>query len=385
MVFDVHTAPRYAEFFCGGGMVRAALNDQWNCVLANDIDPMKAEVYAQNWGHDSLILDDVASIDPALLRQPIDMYWASSPCQDFSLAGKGLGLSGERSSAFRSWISAVTPAVQSGFAPRIIAFENVTGLISRSDGRDFSEVLNAIIDLGYDVGVLEINAKDYVPQSRPRLFVIGIHKSVDASQLCTSKPTEPYHSKRIVKFFQNSRRTITDSWLWLNIPKSDRPVATLNQLIDLTPEAGWFLPARVNELLNMMSPTTVSKIDTKRRTGSIEIGTLYKRGRPDRNGSIRQRAEVRFDGIAGCLRTPGGGSSRQTIIVVKGNTTKARLLSAREAIRLMGLTDSFIIPEKYNSAYKVAGDGVVVPVVKHLDETLFQPALRLPLRQSKVA
>ena len=108
---------------------------------------------------------------------------------------------------------------------------------------------------------------------------------------------------------------------------------------------------------------------------------LYKRGRPDADGRNRQRAEVRFDGLAGCLRTPAGGSSRQTILFVKGNETRARLLSRLEASRLMGLPDSYQMPEGFNQAYKVAGDGVAVPVVRYLDETLFQPLLQAPLQQ----
>ena len=50
------------------------------------------------------------------------------------------------------------------------------------------------------------------------------------------------------------------------------------------------------------------------------VGAVYRRTRPDENGIKRQRAEVRFDDVAGCLRTPAGGSSRQIILVVEGKT-----------------------------------------------------------------
>jgi hypothetical protein len=56
------------------------------------------------------------------------------------------------------------------------------------------------------------------------------------------------------------------------------------------------------------------------------VGTIYKRTRLDENGSKTQRAEIRFDDIAGYLRTPTGGSSRQSILVVNGNQVKSRLL-----------------------------------------------------------
>jgi DNA (cytosine-5)-methyltransferase 1 len=86
---------------------------------------------------------------------------------------------------------------------------------------------------------------------------------------------------------------------------------------------------------------------------------------------------VRFDEIAGCLRTPGGGSSRQTIIVVQGNKVRSRLLSPREAARLMGLPDEYILPGNYNDAYRLMGDGVVVPVVRHLSRYLLEPIVRI--------
>ena len=85
------------------------------------------------------------------------------------------------------------------------------------------------------------------------------------------------------------------------------------------------------------------------------------------------RAEIRFDGVAGCLRTPGGGSSRQFIMVVEGESVRTRLLSGREAARLMGLPDEYKLPANYNEAYHLMGDGLAVPVVRHLADNLLGP------------
>jgi DNA (cytosine-5)-methyltransferase 1 len=62
-------------------------------------------------------------------------------------------------------------------------------------------------------------------------------------------------------------------------------------------------------------------------------------------------------------------------MVVDGNRIRTRLLSPREAARLMGLPDAYILPEKYNDAYHLAGDGVAVPVVRHLSHCIFEPVL----------
>jgi DNA (cytosine-5)-methyltransferase 1 len=96
-------------------------------------------------------------------------------------------------------------------------------------------------------------------------------------------------------------------------------------------------------------------------------GSAYRRTRQG-----VQRAEARFDGVAGCLRTPAGGSSRQIILVIKEEAVSARLISSRETARLMGLPEWYVLPENYSDAYHLTGDGVVVPVVRHLATHLLE-------------
>lgn len=372
---DTDHPPRYAEFFAGGGMVRAALSGRWDCALANDIDPMKCAVYADNWGDDHLIQGDIADLDEMRLRQPIDLYWASSPCQDFSLAGNGSGLGGQRSGVFLTWIAKIRATLADGHAPAIIAFENVMGLVTRNGGRDFAAVVTALSDLGYRVGGLEIDARDFVPQSRPRLFVIAVRADLDMADLTAAGPDGPYHTRRLTDFVARAPARIRKTWHWWRHAAPTNLGPTLAQMIDAAPDTPWFDAQTRRNLTAMMSPPSLSRLQTARAAGGLQVGTLYRRGRPGPSGVVRQRAEVRFDGIAGCLRTPAGGSSRQTLLLIEGGKLRARLLSTREAARLMGLPDSYRMPRNYNAAYKVAGDGVVVPVVQYLDETLFQPVM----------
>lgn len=356
-------------------MVHAALGAAWDCVLANDIDPMKCAVYSENWGNAHLLEGDIATLPPSVLHQPLDLIWASSPCQDFSLAGNGKGLKGLRSGVFYHWMKLLTQGVKAGFAPRVIAFENVTGLMSRAQGRDFTYVINALAALGYRVGALEIDARHFVPQSRPRLFVIALRKDIDASGLTLSAPTGLFHTEKLRRYVNAASLDLKSDFIWWAHDAPPRQDISITQIIDKSPDTKWFEEAQVDALLAMMSEPSAARIAQARRSGKREIGLLYKRGRPDANGKTRQRAEVRFDGIAGCLRTPAGGSSRQTIVFVKGNSIKARLLSSKEAARLMGLPERYKMPARYNSAYKVAGDGVVVPIVSYLEAQLFQPML----------
>ena len=71
----------------------------------------------------------------------------------------------------------------------------------------------------------------------------------------------------------------------------------------------------------------------------------------------------------------GGGSSRQILIVVKGDRIRTRLLAPREAARLMGLRDTYKLPSNYNDAYHLVGDGVVVPAVRFRAAALLEPLL----------
>ena len=368
--------PKYAEFFCGGGMVRAALQDRWDCVLANDIDPMKCAVYERNWGQEALHQGDIATLPDAKLRQPIDLYWASSPCQDFSLAGKGQGLSGARSGVFGHWADKIETAIDAGFAPRIIAFENVVGLVSRNAGADLNTVLARFVRLGYKVGALEIDARRFLPQSRPRLFVICVRNDVDIAGLTDPKPSHAFHGKKLQKFLGVATRPVRSNWLWWKLDDLPPAHLPLDTVLEKRPKMPWFSAADTDRLVSLMSPPSLERLQVARKAGRTVVGTIYKRGRPDAEGNVRQRAELRTDGLAGCLRTPAGGSSRQILMFIKGNQIKARLVSSREVARLMGLDDSYRMPDTYNNAYRVAGDGVAVPVVRYLDDVLFAPILQ---------
>ena len=120
-----------------------------------------------------------------------------------------------------------------------------------------------------------------------------------------------------------------------------------------------------------MSDVNRAKLEVAKGAKRRLVGTIYKRTRFDDAGRKVQRAEIRFDDVAGCLRTPMGGSSRQTIMLIEGKKVRSRLLSPREAARLMGLPEEYELPDNYNEAYHLAGDGVAVPVVRFLAANIF--------------
>ena len=378
----------FYEFFAGGGMARAGLGAGWNCLFANDVDEKKAASYRANWGDDDLWVGDVAEVGTDQLPGTADLAWASFPCQDLSLAGSGAGLTGARSGTFWPFWRHITALRSEGRAPAMIVLENVYGAVTSHGGRDFSAIMSALSGGGYRCGAVVVNAAHFLPQSRPRLFVIGVRDDIGIDPLRVSDaPTNAWHPSVLRKAHEGLPDAVKARWVWWSLPEPGLRTGGLADVIEDTPVGvTWHTADQTKRLLSMMSDTNLAKLRAAKRRGQRVVGTIYKRTRADgTNGAKVQRAEVRFDDVAGCLRTPAGGSSRQTIIIVEGDKTRSRLLSPREAARLMGLPDDYILPEKYNDAYHLAGDGVAVPVVRFLAEHILEPILSHESKNAKKA
>ena len=377
--------PDYYEFFAGGGMVRAGLGEQWTCRFANDFDQKKSRMYHENWGVPSEIekrakelkTADIKTITTRDIPEKAHLAWASFPCQDLSLAGGGAGLKGDRSGTFWPFWKLMESLRDEQRAPRLIVLENVCGTLTSHEGKDFSTICSSFEKAGYSVGAVVVDAALFVPQSRPRLFVVGVHHDMTIpASLIAKGPQSPWHTRALKGAYGKLPEKVKKAWQWWNLPLPAKRERTLSDIIEENPaDTQWFSAAGTRELLDMMSEINRAKVVQARSEGRRIVGGVYKRTRPDVSGQKVQRAEVRFDDISGCLRTPAGGSSRQVIVVVEGRSVKARLISARETARLMGLDETYILPENYNEAYHLTGDGVVVPVVRHLAEHIFEPIL----------
>jgi DNA (cytosine-5)-methyltransferase 1 len=371
--------PSFYEFFAGGGMVRAGLGSaKWHCLLANDFDHKKSRIYRQNWGDAELKTLDVGSLKTEDIPGVADLAWASFPCQDLSLAGGGAGLKGDRSGTFWPFWNLMKGLIREKRAPRLIVLENVCGALTSHDGKDFAILCGVVGDAGYSVGAVVVDAALFVPQSRPRLFVICVHQDeVLPAQVLAEGPSAPWHTKALLVAQGKLPPKTRKSWLWWSLPVPPERGMELEDVIeDIPSERGWFSAAETKRLIDMMSPINRAKVEEAKRLGRRMVGGVYKRTRPNKQGLKVQRAEVRFDGVSGCLRTPAGGSSRQVIVLVDGKSVRARLISSRETARLMGLPDDYVLPENYNEAYHLTGDGVVVPVVHHLAKHVFEPILQ---------
>lgn len=350
-------------------MARAGLGEGWECLLANDMSEKKASSYKENWGGEHLVVADVNKIKSKDIPGHADMAWASFPCQDLSLAGAGAGIRAERSGTFWPFWNLVKGMVKGDRAPRLVVLENVCGALTSHAGKDFAAIGSALSRAGYRFGAVVLDAVDFLPQSRPRLFIVAVRSDVDIPNgLILNQPDAKWHSKALVHAQSQLTKSAAKKWLWWSLPAPSKRSEDFVDLIEDEPVGvTWHTKKETNNLLSMMTDVNKAKVTAAKVSGKKMVGGLYRR---TRNGV--QRAEVRFDGVAGCLRTPTGGSSRQTILIVEGKKVRSRLLSPREGARLMGLPDSYILPRNYNESYHLVGDGVAVPVVSYLAENLLK-------------
>ena len=360
--------PTFYEFFAGGGMARLGLGADWRCGFANDFDPVKAGAYRANFpdAADHFHEGDVWKLSAADLPGRADLAWASSPCQDFSLAGARAGLGGGRSSAFFGFWRLMEALDDEGRAPRVIVIENVVGLLTSRGGADFAALGGALAARGYRFGALEIDAACVLPQSRPRVFVVA------AREIPVGLTGEGAgHSRAVRAAHAALPPAVAQHWVWWRLGAPPARNTDLASLLEPAEAVAWHSAAQTARLLSLMAPLHRARLAAARGQA---VGAVFRRTRREAGRSV-QRAEVRFDGLAGCLRTPRGGSSRQAIVVVEAGRVLSRLITPRESARLMGLPDSYRLPGAATAALHITGDGVAVPVVRWLAGALLEPLL----------
>lgn len=344
---DLSSAPwTMHEFFAGSGLVAYGLKGMFAPIWSNDISPQKTAVYEANFLSDHFVLGDIKDVKGVDLPYA-HLSWASFPCQDLSLAGSIGGIDGCRSGLVWEWFRVLDEML---VKPRILVLENVSGLLSANNGDNYRKLHMALLDRGYDCGAIVLNASYFLPQSRPRVFVIAVQKGYHIPKELTD--TEPcwLHNKAAVELGRS-----LPGWIWWHARKPPKRRVTLADIIE---HNVYFDKDDVIRLIPERHKAILDKHETVCATG-------YRRTRQG-----KQQLELRFDGIAGCLRTPEGGSSKQFLVVKKDGRVRARLLTVREAARLMGAPDDFVLPGTYNDGYRAMGDAVALPVARFIGEAL---------------
>lgn len=353
-----------AEFFAGIGLVRLALEKHgFRVAYANDIDPDKLEIYEQNFDAVDFHLGDVHQVAADSLPD-CDLLTASFPCNDLSIAGTRKGLNAGQSSAFWGFLNVVT---QMQRRPPLILLENVPGFLSSREGQDFAAALEALHELGYAVDAFLIDASRFVPQSRLRLFVVAKR---DAPSGDVADVSQSWNRPAALVRFIHAHSEIR--WNVGNLPEPPPRETNLTSVLEDLPDdhPAWWNDDRTNYFMGQLSDRHRAVADRMIESPEISYGTAFRRVRHGRS-----MAELRVDGIAGCLRTPRGGSGRQILFKAGQGRRQVRLLTARECARLQGVPDSFRIGVPLNQALFGFGDAVCVPVVGWIAQHYLRPLL----------
>lgn len=362
----------FAEFFAGIGLMRMGLERAgWEILFANDIDSKKQSQYQAHFQDEEnhFYLGDIHHLT-ATDVPTVSLATASFPCTDLSLAGRREGLSGQQSSAFWGFIQILND--MGSRRPPLVLLENVVGFLTSHQGADFKEAMLALNELGYAVDAFIIDAARFVPQSRVRLFVVG-KQIPGVSHAAEPKQLSIYESlirpRKLANFIFDHPEI---NWDIRDLPSLPTSATVLVDIVDDTPEDSeeWWDAKRVDYLMNQTFERHRSIIHQLQSRPKFSYLTAFRRVR---NG--KSMAEIRSDGIAGCLRTPKGGSARQILLRVGKGEVKIRFVSPTECARLMG-ADGYRISGTFNDALFGFGDAVCVPVVTWIAENYLNPLLQ---------
>lgn len=359
----VKNKPPFLDFFAGSGLVSEGLKTCFTPVWANDICKKKAAVFCANHPKEIFRLGPIQTIKGAELPEAC-LSWGSFPCQDLSLAGNMGGISGERSGLVWQWLRVMDEMSRK---PPIVVAENVVGLVSAAKGSHYKRLHEALLDRCYKVGAVILDAAYWVPQSRKRVFVVAIDNRFKTTEFESEMPSWCHPSS-----IQRAAEGL-EQWIWWRIPEPSQRKTTIESIVDL--HAPCDNEERRRHLLGLIPPKHLEK--TAHSNGRF-VFPGYKRVRHG-----KQVLELRFDGLAGCLRTPEGGSSRQFLVIKQVDSLNTRLLTVKEASALMGVRKDYRIPGTYNDGYKALGDAVAIPVVRHLARNLLAPLANIVMENNR--
>lgn len=363
-----------AEFFAGIGLVRMGLEKQgWSVAFANDIDEQKKALYEGHFGdtQERLSMANVHDVKPSDVPD-VTLATASFPCTDLSLAGGRSGLKGEQSSAFWGF-----QRILEGMGkrrPPLVLLENVLGFLTSHDGRDFYGAMKSLNALGYAVDPFVLDARWFVPQSRPRVFVVA-SRIGGGHRLRVLDSVESRIRPRGLTSFMFAHSDI--DWQVRDLPEPPhKSLKTLEDILDSPddPSCEWWPRERAEYFLNQISENHRALAERMIDKRCWSHATAFRRVRQQSDGRKRSVAELRFDGVAGCLRTPKGGSGRQILFRAGYGKYFVRLLTPAECARLMG-ADNFRIVVSPNQALFGFGDAVCVPAIEWIARNYLNPVL----------
>jgi hypothetical protein len=300
------------DLFAGIGGTRLGfqLTGRTKSVFSSEIDKFAIKTYEANFADTPY--GDITKIDAKDIPDH-DILVGGFPCQAFSQAGKKLGFEDTRGTLFFDIARIIKEK-----RPKAFLLENVKNLKSHDKGRTFKVIEKTLKDLDYEVHNILFKAKDFgLPQNRERIYIVGFDKKQVKNYKHFKFPTPPMSETRLGDILQNNvsdKYTISDK-LWTGHQR---------RKIEHKLNGNGF----GYSLFNSESPYT-----------NTISARYYKDG---------------------------------SEILIEQKKKNPRKLTPREACRLQGFPENFIIPVSDTQAYKQFGNSVAVPVINAIAKEILK-------------
>ena len=197
---------KFLDLFAGIGGFRLGMESAGHeCIGFCEIDKFARTSYKAI--HDTtgeVEMHDITTISDEFIRGigSVDVICGGFPCQAFSIAGKRKGFEDTRGTLFFE-----IARFASILRPRYLFLENVKGLLNHEGGATFETILRALDELGYDVEWQVLNSKDYVPQNRERVFIIGHLRGERTRKVFPFERKNGTTAKNNIRPINNSKKT----------------------------------------------------------------------------------------------------------------------------------------------------------------------------------
>ena len=364
-----------ATLFSGIGAVEYALKRlklKSNIVFAGDIDPHVKDAYFANYNiNQEDWHDDVTEFSAKKYKGKVDLLVGGSPCQSFSMAGRRGGLDDARGTLFYDFIRVVQES-----NPKIFIFENVRGVINHDGGntwRVMKDIFNSLSNYSWTFKIL--NSADYgMPQSRNRLFVVGIRKFVKGLRN-VNKPFLFPQPISLNKTMQDFLEDHIDSSYYMGEKGVKFVTKIQNQRKHYTQVNGQIaLCQKANQQTNWHGDFIFEEVENKLKYDEFIFGVKQVDDKYYLSETVKKY--VLSSGTKNYKAAPGTDPEiartllqsmhkmhRSGVDNYVSHKGRLRRLTPRECLRLMGFRDSFKIAISDTQTYRQAGNSIVVDVL----------------------
>lgn len=266
---------------------------------------------------------DITLLDGTDYKNKVDLFVGGSPCQSFSSVGYQAGLEDTRGTLFYDYARLLNE-----INPKMFIYENVRGLTTHDRGNTWEIMSKVFKDLHYNAFEAVLDAKDYgVPQTRRRIFVVGVRDDISISKEYKFPP-KPIELKHTMQDYLLSKTKLGN-------------FKSINGILNLEYEEGFVDPKYI------LSP--------KLKKYVMSTGTK----------GFYQKIEIDLP-IARTVLATMGNRHRAGVDNYITDLGPIRMLTEREAHRLMGFPDDYKIVVSRAQGYRQAGNSIVVDVLIHI-------------------